>query len=226
MILYSILASSITWADQSKTIMVIESLAPTISNMMHNSHSPKLTHKLHDIMVRLVVARPNFDPDVFIQQQRLLQHQPSSAESGSGHYDQSMGTRKSLNAAITSAGSSSTQATVGASTLNVTSPISPTMMQSSSHRASHAPPTRGRDDSGDRLISRITDESSVLSAQSSSPSLAVPETTFDRSIMPAHREYLAEIGFSGLGRAILFETNMNHWRELAELTSLLVDHIL
>ncbi|KAJ2377286.1 hypothetical protein GGI05_006888, partial [Coemansia sp. RSA 2603] len=73
MILYSILASNITWADATMSLLVIESLAPTMSTTMNNSHNSKLTHKLHDVMVRLAIVRPHFDPDLFIQQQSLLQ---------------------------------------------------------------------------------------------------------------------------------------------------------
>ncbi|KAJ2126845.1 hypothetical protein IW136_006566, partial [Coemansia sp. RSA 678] len=62
-ILYSVLASNITWVDTTMSLLVMESLAPTLTSSITNSHSSKLTHMLHDVMVRLAITRPNFDPD-------------------------------------------------------------------------------------------------------------------------------------------------------------------
>ncbi|KAJ1960437.1 Ras GTPase activating protein ira2 [Dipsacomyces acuminosporus] len=201
MILYSIFASNITWVDNTMSLLVIESLAPTMSNVMHSTHSPKLIQKLHDIMVRLAITRPSFDPDVFIQQQRLLQQQQGGG-SGGAH-------------------ASATRKSVSANAYNPSTPVSPNMPSGSAvHRSSYIPPSRGHDDGSER------NSTSVMSAHSSSPSVSGPESSFDRSMVPAHKEYLTEIGFGGLGRAIAFETNPNYWKELAGLASMVVDNML
>ncbi|KAJ2748274.1 hypothetical protein GGI19_006186, partial [Coemansia pectinata] len=226
MILYSVLASNIAWVDATMSLLVIESLAPTMSSIMHNNHSSKLTHKLHDVMVRLAITRPHFDPDVFIQQQGLLQAAGATladiAHSLTVDAIAST-TRKSVSAAV--AASSGVAA--------FSSPLIPASPAIANHRASSnavlPPPTRSREDSSERptLISNVRsqDTMSMMSKQSSS-SLGSPESSFDRAMVPAHREYLSRIGFGGLGRVIVFESNLVHWRELAELTSLVVDQML
>ncbi|KAJ2052417.1 hypothetical protein H4S04_001354 [Coemansia sp. S16] len=225
MLLYSVLASNIAWVDATMSLLVIESLAPTMSSTMHNSHSSKLTHKLHDVMVRLAITRPHFDPDVFIQQQSILQVAGATladiAHSLTVDAIAST-TRKSVSAAVA--------ANSGVAAFSTPLPASPAI---ANHRASSnaglPPPTRSREDSSERptLISNVRsqDTMSMMSKQSSS-SLGSPESSFDRAMVPAHREYLARIGFGGLGRVIVFESNLSHWRELAELTSLVVDQML
>ncbi|KAJ2723214.1 Ras GTPase activating protein ira2 [Coemansia sp. Benny D115] len=228
MIMYGILASNITWADATMSLLVIESLAPTMSSTMHNSHSSKLTHKLHDVMVRLAIVRPHFDPDLFIQQQSLLQ-QSSGASGNLKDIAHSLTveaiaatTRKSVGAPGAGVGYAMGHGPAGA-TATASS-------VSSSHRVSNAPPTRGREDSSDRpnILSstRSQDAVSMMSKQSSTPSLGTSESSFDRSMVPAHKEYLTRIGFGGLGRVIVFENNMIQWREMSELASLVVDQML
>ncbi|KAJ1821439.1 Ras GTPase activating protein ira2 [Coemansia sp. RSA 2598] len=217
MILYSILASNITWADATMSLLVIESLAPTMSTTM-NSHNSKLTHKLHDVMVRLAIVRPHFDPDLFIQQQSLLQQQAGGT-----------GALTDIAHSLTvEAIAATTRKSVGAT--GHVGALSPTATGAASHRVSNAPPTRGREDSSDRnpvSSTRSHDAASMMSKQSSTPSLGNPEgSSFDRSMVPAHKEYLARIGFGGLGRAIVFDGNMVQWRELSELASLVVDQML
>ncbi|KAJ2745925.1 hypothetical protein H4S06_005281, partial [Coemansia sp. BCRC 34490] len=114
-----------------------------------------------------------------------------------------------------------------------------------SHRVSNAPPARGRDDSSDRThalnSTRSHETMSMLSRRSSSHSVSGMNnqhghnnnnhnsshgSSFDRSMVPAHKDYLARIGFGGFGRVIAFDGNMAQWRELAELTSLVVDQML
>ncbi|KAJ1845418.1 hypothetical protein LPJ57_009257, partial [Coemansia sp. RSA 486] len=218
MILYSILASNITWADATMSLLVIESLAPTMSTTM-NSHNSKLTHKLHDVMVRLAIVRPHFDPDLFIQQQSLLQQQSGGAG----------GLADIAHSLTVEAIAATTRKSVGAGGGHVGA-LSPTATGAVGHRVSNAPPTRGREDSSDRnpvSSTRSQDTISMMSKQSSTPSLGNPEgSTFDRSMVPAHKEYLSRIGFGGLGRVIVFEGNMVQWRELAELASLVVDQML
>ncbi|KAJ2813082.1 Ras GTPase activating protein ira2, partial [Coemansia furcata] len=226
MILYSVLASNIAWVDATMSLLVIESLAPTMSSIMHNSHSSKLTHKLHDVMVRLAITRPHFDPDVFIQQQSLLQANGATladiAHSLTVDAIAST-TRKSVSAAMA--------ASSGVAAFSPHTPASPAI---NSHRASSnavlPPPTRSREESSERptLLSNVRsqDTMSMMSKQSSTPSLGSPESSFDRAMVPAHKEYLSRIGFGGLGRVIIFESNLVHWRELAELTSLVVDQML
>ncbi|KAJ2481254.1 Ras GTPase activating protein ira2 [Coemansia sp. RSA 2320] len=209
MILYSVLASKVAWVDATMSLLVIESLAPTMTSAMHSSHSSKLTHKLHDVMVRLVITRPHFDPDVFIQQQTLLQ-----LSSGTG-----------VPAATLADIAHSLTVDAIASTTRKSVGIVP-------------PPPRSREDSAERpsMLANVRsqDTISLVSKQSSSPSFAnnnigshhSPESSFDRAMVPAHREYLSRIGFGGLGRVIVFESSMPHWRELAELASLVVDQML
>ncbi|KAJ2889505.1 hypothetical protein GGI21_006548, partial [Coemansia aciculifera] len=210
MILYSVLASSIAWVDATMSLLVIESLAPTMSSTMHNSHSSRLTHKLHDVMVRLAITRPHFDPDVFIQQQSLLQANGATlADIAHGLTIDSIAstTRKSVSAAVAAAHASA-----------FSSPMTPASPAIIGHRSSSnavlppPPPTRSREDSSERptLISNVRsqDTMSMMSKHSSSPSLGSPESSFDRAMVPAHKEYLSRIGFGGLGRAIVFESNI------------------
>ncbi|KAJ2741694.1 hypothetical protein GGI20_005013 [Coemansia sp. BCRC 34301] len=226
MILYSVLASNIAWVDATMSLLVIESLAPTMSSTMHNSHSSKLTHKLHGVMVRLAITRPHFDPDVFIQQQCLLQANGATLTdiAHSLTIDSiASTTRKSVSAAMAAANAGA-----------FSSPLTPASPAIAGHRSSSSavlpPPTRSREDSSERpsLINNVRsqDTMSMMSKHSSSPSLGSPESSFDRAMVPAHKEYLSRIGFGGLGRVIVFESNIVHWRELAELTSLVVDQML
>ncbi|KAJ2855048.1 Ras GTPase activating protein ira2 [Coemansia erecta] len=228
MILYSILASNITWADSTMSLLVIESLAPTMSTTM-NSHNSKLTHKLHDVMVRLAIVRPHFDPDMFIQQQSLLQQQ-SGAAGALADIAHSLTVEAIAATTRKSVGTTTSAATAAAGGGGHVGSLSPTATGAVGHRVSNAPPTRSREDSTDRnpiSSTRSQDTVSMMSKQSSNPSLGNPEaSSFDRSMVPAHKEYLARIGFGGLGRAIVFDGNMVQWRELAELASLVVDQML
>ncbi|KAJ1799798.1 Ras GTPase activating protein ira2 [Coemansia sp. RSA 2399] len=227
MILYSILASNIAWVDATMSLLVMESLAPIMTSTIHNSHSSKLTHKLHDVMVRLAITRPHFDPDVFIQQQSLLHNGANLAEISHGLTVDAIAatTRKSVSAAA--AGSSAVAAAVAYSTH---APSSPAMSSIAGHRVSNAPPARTREDSSERThalnATRSHDTMSMLSKRSSVPSMGIADSSFDRSMVPAHKEYLARIGFGGFGRAIAFDGNTVQWRELAELTSMVVDQML
>ncbi|KAJ2795767.1 hypothetical protein H4R20_005764 [Coemansia guatemalensis] len=216
-ILYTILASNITWVDSTMSLLVMESLAPTLTSTMLNSQSSKLTHILHNVMVRLAITRPNFDPDVFIHQQSLLHNNPTTlADISHSLTIEAIAatTRKSVSAAHTHA------------------PASPAIPAATAAgtRVSNLPPARVREDSSDRShlrnsTARSQDAASVLSKQSSTPSLANADS-FDRSMVPAHKEYLARIGFGGLGRVISFDGGMSQWREMAELASLVVDQML
>ncbi|KAJ2617135.1 Ras GTPase activating protein ira2 [Coemansia sp. RSA 1365] len=214
-ILYTILASSITWVDATMSLLVMESLAPTLNSTMINSHSSKLTHIMHNVMVRLAITRPNFDPDVFIHQQSLLHNNPTTLSdiSHSLTIDAiAATTRKSVSAVHTH------------------SSAIPAVPAAAGSRVSNLPPARVREDSSDRShlrssTGRSQDAASMLSKQSSSPSLAHADS-FDRSMVPAHKEYLTRIGFGGLGRVISFDGGMTQWREMAELASLVVDQML
>ncbi|KAJ2553920.1 Ras GTPase activating protein ira2, partial [Coemansia sp. RSA 1933] len=224
MILYSILASNVAWVDATMSLLVMESLAPIMSSTIHNSHSSKLTHKLHDIMVRLAITRPHFDPDVFIQQQSLLHN-------GANLADISHGLTVDAIAATTTTTRKSVSAVAGSGVAySMHAPSSPAMSSIAGHRASNAPPPRAREDSSDRThalnSTRSHDTMSMLSKRSSVPSMGHADTSFDRCMVPAHKEYLARIGFAGFGRAIAFDGNMAQWRELSELTSLVVDQML
>ncbi|KAJ2251649.1 hypothetical protein GGH98_003247, partial [Coemansia sp. RSA 454] len=206
-ILYSVLASNITWVDTTMSLLVMESLAPTLTSSITNSHSSKLTHMLHDVMVRLAITRPNFDPDVFIQQQSLLHNTGNMADIAHSLTIDAIAatTRKSVSAFAHAAPA--------------------TAMPS---RVSNVPSPRVRDDSDRpiRVSTRSQDGVSMMSKQSSTPSLPIADSSFDRGMVPAHKEYLARIGFGGLGRAITFDGSMAQWRELAELASLVVDQML
>ncbi|KAJ2518205.1 Ras GTPase activating protein ira2 [Coemansia sp. RSA 1939] len=234
MILYSLLASNIAWVDATMSLLVMESLAPIMSSTIHGgsygASGSKLTHKLHDVMVRLAITRPHFDPDVFIQQQSLLHPGTGTANLA----DVAHGLTVEAVAATTT----NTRKSVGA----VAGAVSGT---AASHRVSNAPPARGRDDSSDRThalnSTRSHETMSMLSRRSSSHSVSGMNnqhghnnnnhnsshgSSFDRSMVPAHKDYLARIGFGGFGRVIAFDGNMAQWRELAELTSLVVDQML
>ncbi|KAJ2358870.1 Ras GTPase activating protein ira2 [Coemansia sp. RSA 2618] len=213
MILYSVLASNITWVDTTMSLLVMESLAPTLTSSIVNSHSSKLTHMLHDVMVRLAITRPHFDPDVFIQQQSLLHNAGNMADIAHGLTIDAIAatTRKSV------------------SNFAHAAPAAALPLPATAHRVSNAPPPRKREDSSERNIrasTRSQDGVSMVSKQSSSPSLANNDSSFDRSMVPAHKEYLGRIGFGGLGRVIAFDGSMVQWRELAELASLVVDQML
>ncbi|KAJ2367770.1 hypothetical protein IW150_005585, partial [Coemansia sp. RSA 2607] len=119
---------------------------------------------------------------------------------------------------------STTRKSVGATAAGAAAPAT-------SRRVSNAPPTRGREDSADRSTllnsARSQDTASLMSKQSSTPSLGHHDgLSFDRSMVPAHKEYLSRIGFGGLGRVIVFDGNMIQWREMSELASLVVDQML
>ncbi|KAJ2390404.1 hypothetical protein GGI23_005628 [Coemansia sp. RSA 2559] len=195
-----------------------------MTSTIHNSHSSKLTHKLHDVMVRLAITRPHFDPDVFIQQQSLLHNGANLAEISHGLTVDAIAatTRKSVSAGV--AGSSA------AAAYSTHAPSSPAMSSIAGHRVSNAPAPRAREDSSERThalnATRSHDTMSMLSKRSSVPSMSIADTSFDRSMVPAHKEYLARIGFGGFGRAITFDGNTVQWRELAELTSMVVDQML
>ncbi|KAJ1938372.1 Ras GTPase activating protein ira2, partial [Kickxella alabastrina] len=235
MILYMMLASNMNWADPTMSLLVVESLAPTMSNMLHVSHNIKLTHKLHEVMVRLAITRPHFDPDLFIQQQSLIQQQ----NGGTGNLQDiansltveaiAATTQRSMNSSGVGTGYAAGYVPPGSSpAAAAAAPISTSV---ASHRVSNAPPARIREDSSEKPnlfnSTRSQDAVSMMSKQSSTPSLGNGDAaSFDRSMVAAHREYLTRIGFSGLGRVILFDGGMNQWRELAELTSLVVDQML
>lgn len=232
LILYSILASGITWADTTMSLLVIESLASTMSKSIRNSSSAKVTHKLHDIMVRIATNRPNFDPDMFIQQQALLQGKNGGVATLS---DIAGSLTLDAVASTTAPGRKSASQNAHMSTSS-----SGAILGNRASNAQLPPPSRSREDSGERP-SRLgnalsQDAASVLSKQSSSPSLgngaiaggggSSDQHSFESAMVSGHKEYLGRIGFGGLGRVIVFDTNVNHWREMAELTSLVVDKML
>ncbi|KAJ1989019.1 Ras GTPase activating protein ira2 [Coemansia umbellata] len=232
MILYSLLASKIAWVDSTMSLLVMESLAPVMSSAIHNSHSSKLIHKLHDVMVRLAITRPHFDPDVFIQQQSLLHNGANLADIAHGLTVDAVAatTRKSVSAAVAS--SNAAAAAAAAAAYSALSPVSPSPVSSSiaGHRISNAPPARNREDSSERTNmlhnAQSQETMSMLSKQSSTHSIGNQDTSFERSMVPAHREYMGRIGFGGMGRVIVFGGSITQWRELAELASLVVDQML
>ncbi|KAI9502459.1 hypothetical protein BX070DRAFT_226203, partial [Coemansia spiralis] len=148
-----------------------------------------LIHKLHDVM-----------------QQSLLHNGANLADIAHGLTVDAVAatTRKSVSAAVAS--SNAAAAAAAAAAYSALSPVSPSPVSSSiaGHRISNAPPARNREDSSERT-------NMLHSAQSQE----TMNTSFERSMVPAHREYMGRIGFGGMGRVIL-----------AELASLVVDQML
>ncbi|KAJ2709386.1 Ras GTPase activating protein ira2 [Coemansia spiralis] len=207
-ILSRILASDIAWVDPAMSLLVVESLTPTLASSALNGPSARLAHLLHDVLTRLALTRPQFDPD--------------AAQLGPAHGD-----GLSLDTAAATAAMRKSVST-GMAGFGGHVPASPALSTMTGNRVSNLPPARIRDESADRNVrasTRSQDAASMLSRHSSTPSLLASDS-FDRCMIPAHRDYLARIGFGGLGHIVSFDAIAFQWRELAELASLVVDQML